>query len=74
MEMTGTLSTAVERLYHSMKDLPIVSPHGHCDPSWFAQNRPFANPAALLVMPDHYVFRMLYAQGIPMADLGIGTP
>jgi glucuronate isomerase len=74
MEMTGTLSTTVERLYHSMKDLPIVSPHGHCDPSWFAQNQPFANPAALLVTPDHYLFRMLYSQGIPMADLGIGAP
>ena len=72
--MTGTLSTTAERLYLSMKDLPIVSPHGHCDPSWFAQNQPFTNPAALLVTPDHYVFRMLYAQGIPMADLGIGAP
>lgn len=72
--MTGTLSTTAERLYLSMKELPIVSPHGHCDPSWFAQNQPFANPAALLVTPDHYVFRMLYAQGIPMADLGIGAP
>ena len=72
--MTGTLSTTAERLYLSMKELPIVSPHGHCDPSWFAQNQPFANPAALLVTPDHYVFRMLYAQGIPMADVGIGAP
>ena len=74
MKMTATLSTTAERLYLSMKDLPIVSPHGHCDPSWFAKNQPFANPASLLVTPDHYVFRMLYAQGIPLADLGIGAP
>ena len=72
--MTASLSTTAERLYLSIKDLPIVSPHGHCDPSWFAHNQPFANPAALLVTPDHYVFRMLYAQGIPLADLGIGAP
>ena len=56
------------------KDLPIVSPHGHCDPSWFAENKPFENPASLLVTPDHYVFRMLYSQGIGLEELGIGNP
>jgi len=58
-------------LYQSVADLPIISPHGHCDPRWFAQNARFPNPAELFVVPDHYVFRMLVSQGIPMADLGI---
>jgi glucuronate isomerase len=50
-----------------------VSPHGHCDPAWFARNAPFASPAELLVVPDHYVFRMLYSQGIALEDLGVGV-
>lgn len=58
-------------LYESVKDLPIISPHGHCDPSWFAENKRFPNPAELFVIPDHYVFRMLVSQGISMASLGI---
>ena len=59
------------RLYDSIKDLPIVSPHGHTDPSWYAENKPFADPASLLVVPDHYIFRMLYSQGVALEDLGI---
>lgn len=58
-------------LYDSVRDLPIVSPHGHCDPRWFAENARFPNPADLFVVPDHYVFRMLVSQGIAMADLGV---
>ncbi len=58
-------------LYDSVKDLPIVSPHGHCDPSWFARNERFPDPSALFVTPDHYVFRMLVSQGVAMADLGV---
>ena len=58
-------------LYETVKDLPIISPHGHTDPSWFATNAPFANPAELLITPDHYVFRMLYSQGMPMERLGV---
>jgi len=61
------------RLYDGVKRLPIISPHGHTDPSWFADNLPFADPSSLLIMPDHYVFRMLYSQGIPLSDLGIPT-
>ena len=67
------LSGKAEDLYLGIRDLPIVSPHGHCDPAWFATDAPFANPAELLVIPDHYVFRMLYSQGIPLEALGIGT-
>lgn len=59
------------RLYAEIKDLPIVSPHGHTDPSWFALNEPWKNPAELLITPDHYVFRMLYSQGVPLEDLGV---
>ena len=47
------------RLYDAVKALPIVSPHGHTDPAWFADNEPFSDPASLLIQPDHYVFRML---------------
>ncbi len=66
----GTRAIARE-LYDSVKDLPIVSPHGHTDPSWFATNEPFANPAALFIIPDHYIFRMLYSQGVPLEELGV---
>jgi glucuronate isomerase len=59
------------RLYARVRALPIVSPHGHTDPAWFALNAPFSDPAALLIVPDHYVFRMLYSQGVPLESLGI---
>jgi glucuronate isomerase len=59
------------RLYAAVKDLPIVSPHGHTDPQWFADDTPFGNASSLFITPDHYVFRMLYSQGIRLEDLGI---
>ena len=63
------------RLYTVARALPILSPHGHTDPAWFAKNEPFANPTALFIQPDHYVFRMLYSQGVSLESLGIGgTP
>ena len=58
-------------LYATVKDLPIVSPHGHTDPQWFADNEPFSNASALFITPDHYVFRMLYSQGVALEDLAI---
>jgi glucuronate isomerase len=58
-------------LYATVKDLPIVSPHGHTDPKWFADNEPFDNAAALFITRDHYVFRMLYSQGVTLEALGI---
>ena len=61
------------RLYATVCDLPIVSPHGHTDPQWFADDAPFANATALFITPDHYVFRMLYSQGLRLEDLGIPT-
>ena len=60
-------------LYDTVRDLPIVSPHGHTDPQWYADNAPFPDPSALFVVPDHYVFRMLYSQGIPLESLGVPT-
>ncbi|MFO1324917.1 MAG: glucuronate isomerase [Burkholderiales bacterium] len=58
-------------LYATVKDLPIVSPHGHTDPQWFADDTPFTDATSLLIVPDHYVFRMLYSQGVALEDLGI---
>ncbi|APE26896.1 glucuronate isomerase [Aurantiacibacter gangjinensis] len=66
-----TTRDIARRLYAEVRDLPIISPHGHTDPSWFADNEAFSNPADLLITPDHYVFRMLYSQGIRMEDLGV---
>jgi glucuronate isomerase len=60
-------------LYAEVKGLPIVSPHGHTDPRWYAEDRNFPDPAQLLVVPDHYVFRMLFSQGLRLEDLGIPT-
>ncbi len=58
-------------LYAAVRDLPIVSPHGHTDPSWFATDRPWTNATELLLSPDHYIFRMLYSQGIALDDLAV---
>lgn len=66
----GTRGIA-RRLYGAVADLPIVSPHGHTEPAWYAEDRPFPDPAQLFVVPDHYVFRMLYAQGVPLEALGV---
>jgi len=60
-------------LYSSVKDLPIVSPHGHVDPKILANNQPFPDPTELIIIPDHYIFRMLYSQGISMESLGVPT-
>ena len=69
--MVKELRGQAAELYASIENAPIVSPHGHCDPRWFAENERFPNPAELFVVPDHYVFRMLVSQGVQMADLGI---
>ena len=61
-------------LYDGVKRLPIISPHGHTDPMWWATDDNFGNAAELLIHPDHYVFRMLYSQGVALEALGIGNP
>ena len=67
----ATARAGAVKLYETVRNLPIISPHGHTDPRWFAENKPFPNPAALFIQPDHYIFRMLYSQGIPLESLGI---
>jgi glucuronate isomerase len=59
------------RLYAVVKHLPIISPHGHTDPEWFAGDEPFADAASLFLAPDHYLYRMLYSQGAPLERLGV---
>ena len=61
------------RLYAGIKNIPIVSPHGHTQAGWFARNEAFSDPVTLFVQPDHYVFRMLYSQGVTFEELEIGN-
>ncbi|MGO4909436.1 glucuronate isomerase [Pseudorhodobacter sp. W20_MBD10_FR17] len=65
------LRDMARELYNGVRDLPIISPHGHTDPRWFAENEAFPDPAQLFVTPDHYVFRMLHSQGIPLEAMGV---
>ncbi len=59
-------------LYESVKNLPLICPHGHVDPRLFADpDYQFGSPVDLLIIPDHYIFRMLYSQGISLESLGI---
>ena len=67
----GTRKIA-KALYEQVRTLPVISPHGHTQASWFAKNEPFPDPAKLFVQPDHYVYRMLYSQGVSLEELEIG--
>ncbi len=59
-------------IYDGIVDLPLVCPHGHVDPRLLADEfATLGTPAELFIIPDHYVFRMLYSQGIPLETLGI---
>jgi glucuronate isomerase len=66
------LRSVARRLYERTRALPIVSPHGHVDPRILVDDRPFADPTSLLLQPDHYVTRLLHANGVSLADLGVG--
>jgi len=68
-----TTRSIARRLYAEVRDLPLICPHGHTQASWFANDEPFPDPAKLFVQPDHYIFRMLYSQGISLEDLEIGA-
>ena len=59
------------KLYEQVKDLPIISPHGHVPPAWIADDIPFKNPTDLLLTPDHYVNRILHGQGVDLGALGV---
>ncbi|SFC26059.1 glucuronate isomerase [Devosia psychrophila] len=63
--------SVASELYPEVRDLPLICPHGHTDPSWFADNQRFTNPAALFLTPDHYVLRMLRSRGLGYDDLGV---
>jgi glucuronate isomerase len=67
----ATARAVAIKLYETVRDLPIISPHGHTDPRWWAENKPFPDPAALFIQPDHYIFRMLYSQGVSLESLGV---
>lgn len=58
-------------LFQHARDLPIVSPHGHVDPGLLAEDRAFADPARLIVVPDHYITRLLHSQGVDLDALGV---
>src|SRR5690348_9150211 len=61
-------------LYAAVKAVPIVSPHGHVDPALLADpDAAFGTPADLFISPDHYVYRMLYSQGVQLEELGVPT-
>src|SRR3989449_5088227 len=66
-----TVRRVARELYDETRRLPIVSPHGHVDPRILARDEPFAEPAALIVQPDHYILRLLYARGVPLEALGV---
>lgn len=58
-------------LFALVRDLPLISPHGHVDASLLADDAPFDDPARLIVVPDHYLTRMLHSQGVPPSALGV---
>ena len=65
---------AAAALYETVKDLPLICPHGHVDPRLFADpDYRFGSPVDLLIIPDHYIFRMLYSQGISLESIGIAS-
>jgi glucuronate isomerase len=65
--------SVARRIFAKIERLPLISPHGHTDPRWFAEDPAFPNPTALFLLPDHYILRMLYSQGIAMERLREGA-
>ncbi|MBE7955027.1 glucuronate isomerase [Microbacterium oxydans] len=61
------------RLYDAVAAAPILSPHGHVEAALLADDKPFPDPATLLITPDHYVLRLLHAVGVPLDALGRGA-
>ena len=68
-----TERSIARRLYEQVRDLPVLSPHGHVDPQILLDDRPFVDPVSLLVTPDHYVTRLLHADGVRLEELGVGS-
>src|ERR1051325_11641340 len=65
---------AARALYEETRGLPLICPHGHVDPRVLAEDQPFGEPTELILRPDHYILRMLYARGIPLEQLLNGDP
>lgn len=61
------------RLYATVAALPIISPHSHVDPRVLLSDEPFTDPVSLLLQPDHYVTRLLHANGVALDELGVGA-
>jgi glucuronate isomerase len=68
-----TVRGIARALYEETRGLPLICPHGHVDPALLAADAPFPEPTALLIIPDHYIFRMLYSRGVPMEAMGVPT-
>lgn len=68
-----TIRNIALRLFAEVENLPLICPHGHTMPEWFSQNENFADPAQLLIVPDHYVLRMLVSQGVSLNELGVAS-
>lgn len=68
----AALRPIAREIYQSVKDLPIISPHGHVPVQWLVDDQPFDDPTALLITPDHYVNRLLHANGVQLSELGVG--
>src|ERR1043166_4847130 len=66
-----TVRRIARELYDETRTLPLICPHGHVDPRILAEDSPFPEPASLLIVPDHYIFRLLYARGVPRGPLGV---
>jgi glucuronate isomerase len=68
-----SIRNVARALYDETRELPLVCPHGHVDPAMLNENTPFPEPTTLLIIPDHYIFRMLYSHGVSLESLGIPT-
>jgi len=68
-----TTRSIAARLFKEIENLPLICPHGHTIPEWFSENENFSDPAQLLIVPDHYILRMLVSQGISLNALGVAS-
>ncbi len=72
LPLEPALRDTAREIYESVRRRPIISPHGHVDARMLLEDRPFADPTSLLLQPDHYVTRLLHANGVPLDALGVG--
>ena len=66
-----TVRRVARAIYEETRALPLICPHGHVEASLLARDTAFPEPTTLLITPDHYIFRLLYSQGVPLETLGI---